>query len=147
MTPAKPDLGALRAMVERATPGEWLFSKGDGEGYVEAHSFGVIVHGIDPVAIIRGGTEEEDNANGALICAAANALPALLRRLEGLERVAECAREHYRFRQDAGTWRDTDPAPHGSAWELDITEYRQYEALDMAFKRALASLDAPGEPR
>jgi len=88
MTADKVDVGALEALMAKATPGEWY--AGDG-GLIwrrpqsDLYQFGGTVAGDKPLACVNPGWHEEGqtpyprDANAALIVAAVNALPELLR--------------------------------------------------------------------
>lgn len=111
-----PDLAHLRALMEKATPLPWSY---DYSFHPDFDEETMVTSGTDCVIGTRwydGMHLSVTEDNGRLIVAAVNALPALLTRIEKLEKVAEAAA---RYRE----------------WVDYPTECRRRNALDEALAR------------
>lgn len=103
-TKAVPTLGeqiaTLKELLAKATPGDWEYVTGDNDYdvgvYGPSHSDELIAELTSPFAMkLRAarGIKTPDVANAALIVAMKNTLPALIARVEEVERDLEfCAR-------------------------------------------------------
>jgi hypothetical protein len=95
MTTPIPTIAALRELLAKATPGEWLVESREAK-----HDHAINGYGWDELATVYGREvvdeegDAEGRANAELIVAMRNALPALLDRLEAAEAVVKAAREY-----------------------------------------------------
>lgn len=95
MTPDALDIGKLRELLEKATPGPWT-----------ANPFGFVFFGHSEIAA------RAIPADAALTAALRNAAPALLDRLEAVEREVERLRKENAARKDLCTaYRVGNPNP------------------------------------
>jgi len=89
-TPDTLDTAALRELLAQATPGPWTLDTLQESTVTRGSLYAVTSPGWRELATVYGNEtpelEEQGAANGPLIVAAVNALPALLDRLETAER-------------------------------------------------------------
>lgn len=83
-----PDLDAIRARLDRATPGPWTVA--ETEGWIGIHPV-CPPHGTDDAAEISGGLDDLTPADADLIAHAPTDLAALVAEIERLRAVAEAA--------------------------------------------------------
>ena len=139
------DLGRLRALLEKATPGPWRA--------VEAETAFRIQRASDPWNYITTATYsplggipkwEGMQANAALIVAAVNALPALLSRVEELEATVaqwkEGVESANRLTQRFAAERDEARA-RAAALEAGLRRYGGHRGC----RAGLPSLETPGK--
>lgn len=90
----RPDLDALQALLDKATPGPWRNERTGDEETVMRIIHGRRSAGGSEVCIVTTGSYNDatEAGNAALIAAAVNALPALIARVRELEQERDEAR-------------------------------------------------------
>ena len=137
--PVAVDVAALRALLERATPGPWqtsaVRSRADIRLGRDTSTFGIGPDGDALAVVFHDDKTGHGYIDGRLIVAAVNALPALLATAERLAVVEAALEPFVRHGRACGAFGD-DPGPF---WIMTDEGHRDVPAND--FQRARAALN------